>query len=69
MVMDKVNVNGANTSPVWQYLKAAGCAGCDAEVRWNFAAKFLIDKEGKVVERSGGNPNQLEGQIKKLLAV
>lgn len=58
--MDKVDVNGPQTSPVWQHLKSSGCPGCDADVRWNFAAKFLIDKEGKVVLRSGGSPNEIE---------
>lgn len=31
-------------------------------------AKFLIDKEGNVVERNGDNPLASEGKIQQLLA-
>lgn len=40
-LMDKIDVNGANTSPVWQFLKE----NFPGDVSWNFAAKFIIDKE------------------------
>ena len=33
--------------------------------RWNFAAKFYVDKEGNVVERSGDNDAAL---IEKLVS-
>ena len=48
-MMDKIDVNGKNTHPVWAFLKAAQ----PGDVSWNFAAKFIIDKEGNVVERNG----------------
>eukprot|EP00879_Flechtneria_rotunda_P012448 GHRR01012999.1.p1 GENE.GHRR01012999.1~~GHRR01012999.1.p1 ORF type:complete len:213 (+),score=39.60 GHRR01012999.1:57-641(+) len=65
--MEKVDVNGPNTHPVWKYLKS-GCRNCDGEVTWNFKAKFLIDKDGNVVERNGDNPLASEARIQQLLA-
>lgn len=66
LMMDKIDVNGPNTDPVWQYLKGA-CASCDGDVRWNFAAKFLVDKAGTVLERGGDSPAAYESKIAELL--
>lgn len=43
LMMDKVDVNGADASPVWSYLKGA-CDTCGDDVGWNFGAKFVVDK-------------------------
>jgi glutathione peroxidase len=47
----KVDVNGANAHPLYQYLKheAKGLLGSEA-IKWNFT-KFLVDKDGKVTKR------------------
>lgn len=47
----KVDVNGANTHPLYKYLKqeAKGLLGSQS-IKWNFT-KFLIDKNGKVIKR------------------
>ena len=47
----KIDVNGANTHPLYKYLKheAKGLLGSEA-IKWNFT-KFLVDKDGKVVKR------------------
>ena len=47
----KVDVNGDNTHPLFQYLKAAkpGLLGTEG-IKWNFT-KFLVDREGLAVER------------------
>lgn len=66
-MMEKIDVNGPKTHPVYQYLKGA-CSNCSGDVRWNFAAKFIIDKKGNVVERNGDNPLASEAKIKQLLA-
>jgi len=42
MMMDKIDVNGPNTDSVWAHLKEK----FPGDVRWNFAAKFIIDKAG-----------------------
>ena len=50
-MMAKVDVNGANAHPLWQWLtaEAPGLLGSQA-VKWNFT-KFLIGKDGKVRKR------------------
>ncbi|MBS0569849.1 MAG: glutathione peroxidase [Proteobacteria bacterium] len=47
----KIEVNGANTHPLYKYLKAQakGLLGSES-IKWNFT-KFLIDSDGKVVTR------------------
>lgn len=44
-IFDKADVNGANARPTYKYLKDQGILG---NVAWNFAGKFLVDKEGNV---------------------
>ncbi|KAG9141347.1 hypothetical protein Leryth_001807 [Lithospermum erythrorhizon] len=69
-VFDKVEVNGKNTAPLFKFLKSEkGGLLLDA-IKWNFT-KFLVNKEGKVVERYGPrtSPLQFEEDIKKLLAL
>ena len=47
----KIDVNGDNTHPLYQYLKqeATGILGSQG-IKWNFT-KFLIGKNGKVIKR------------------
>ncbi len=65
----KGNVNGAGASEVWKWLKSEkkGLFGSEF-VKWNFT-KFLVDKEGKVVERYSPTttPSSIEPTIQKLL--
>lgn len=69
-VLDKVDVNGSNAAPVYKHLKeeAPGILGTEA-IKWNFT-KFLIDKNGKVIERYAPNvePAAINADIKKALA-
>ena len=50
-LMDKVNVNGEESSPLYHFLKqqAPGIFGTNS-IKWNFT-KFLIDGRGNVVKR------------------
>jgi hypothetical protein len=65
---EKIEVNGAGTSAVYQYLKSS-CAACDGDVTWNFYAKFLVDRSGNVVERRNeASAADSEAKIKELLA-
>ena len=64
-MMAKVKTNGGGASPVWKFLKEQ--SGDTADVRWNFACKFIIDKQGNVVERNGDGAAAQEPKIVKLL--
>jgi glutathione peroxidase len=68
-IFEKIEVNGANAHPLYQYLKkqATGILGTEA-IKWNFT-KFLIDREGKVVDRYAPSttPADLTSEIEKLL--
>lgn len=62
----KVDVNGSDADPLYQYLKGEkpGVLGTEA-VKWNFT-KFLVDKNGQVVKRYA--PTDKPEDIKKELA-
>jgi len=62
----KINVNGANQSELYTFLKKKDAFS--ARIRWNFT-KFLIDKEGNVVNRydSKDTPESIEKDILALL--
>lgn len=64
----KIDVNGAGAHPLYQYLKdqAPGMLG-DA-VKWNFT-KFLVDREGRVINRFAPTtkPEELEQDILQAL--
>jgi len=66
----KINVNGNDAHPLWKWLKTqkGGILGIDA-IKWNFT-KFLVDKEGKPVERYAPttDPIDMKGAIEKLMA-
>ena len=68
-MFDKIDVNGANTHPIYKYLKSQKKSLLGADISWNFT-KFLIDKEGNVVKRYLPNtkPQDLKKDIEKLLA-
>ncbi|MCK9380673.1 MAG: glutathione peroxidase [Sulfuritalea sp.] len=65
----KVDVNGGDTHPIFAFLKAAapGVLGTEG-IKWNFT-KFLVDREGKVVDRyaSAHKPEDMAGDIERLL--
>jgi glutathione peroxidase len=68
-LMGKVEVNGAGADPLWQWLKdsAPGILGTKA-VKWNFT-QFLINREGRVVERFAPQvtPEKMAAAIEALL--
>lgn len=68
-IFDKVDVNGPNTAPVYQFLKSSTAGLLGDLIKWNFE-KFLVDKNGKVVQRYAPttSPFQIEKDIQKLLA-
>lgn len=73
-MFSKIDVNGDSADPLFKYLKDAkkeggllGMAGND--IKWNFG-KFLVGKDGKVIERYAptSSPLSIEDDIKKALA-
>ncbi|WP_409342974.1 glutathione peroxidase [Paenibacillus sp. MBLB4367] len=64
----KVDVNGPNTHPLYDYLKKQKGGFLVKSIKWNFT-KFLIDREGHVVKRYSPttSPQKIEGDIKRLL--
>ena len=64
-IFDKVNVNGSDASPLFKYLKQSskGILGTKS-IKWNFT-KFLVDKEGEIVQRFG--PQEDAKTIEKVL--
>ncbi|RZC57548.1 hypothetical protein C5167_004849 [Papaver somniferum] len=67
-IFDKVDVNGDNAAPIYKFLKSSKGGLFGDSIKWNFA-KFLIDKEGHVVDRyaPSTSPLSIEKDIKKLL--
>ena len=65
----KVDVNGGHASPLYRHLKSAkpGVLGSEA-IKWNFT-KFLVDRNGEVVQRYSPQtePKDLEADIRNLL--
>ncbi len=66
---EKCDVNGTNTHPLFQFLKAAapGLLGTQA-IKWNFT-KFLVDPSGRAVARfaPATGIETIEAAIKPLL--
>lgn len=46
----KVSVKGADQTPLYQYLTKEADPAVAGEIKWNFT-KFLVDRNGKVVQR------------------
>ena len=64
----KVDVNGKNEIPLFAYLKKEKGGMMGSSIKWNFT-KFLVDRNGKVVERFAPTvtPEKIESHIKELL--
>ena len=64
----KIDVNGKNEHPLYTYLKNEKPGMIIKRVKWNFE-KFLVDRNGNVVERysSAYTPERIEKRITELL--
>ena len=60
----KIDVNGKNEDPLYTFLKEQK----KGRIKWNFA-KFLVDREGNVVNRFGSmtKPEDIDPAIAELL--
>ena len=64
----KVDVNGRDAHPLYQWLRSEKSGMVGNKIRWNFT-KFLIDPDGNVVNRYGSTttPEQIADDIEALL--
>ena len=67
-MFEKIDVNGDNAHPLYKYLVKAAPGMITDGIKWNFT-KFLIDKDGKVVDRFAPQttPESLTERIEKML--
>ena len=67
-MFEKIDVNGENAHPIYKFLKSNAKGILGSEIKWNFT-KFLMDKEGNVVDRFAPttNPKKIRKDVEKLL--
>ncbi|KAK7336729.1 hypothetical protein VNO77_17275 [Canavalia gladiata] len=67
-IFGKIRVNGPNAAPVYKFLKKMKSGFLGSRIKWNFT-KFLVDKEGHVIQRYGPTtpPLAIENDIKEAL--
>lgn len=67
-LFSKIDVNGENASSLYTYLKKEKGGLFGSDIKWNFT-KFLVNKEGKVVNRFAPvvKPEKIESYITNLL--
>ena len=67
-LFEKVDVNGANAHPLYQYLTKEAPGFLFNSIKWNFT-KFLVDREGRVIARFAPTtkPEQMIAAIEQLL--
>ncbi len=67
-MFEKIDVNGANAHPLYNYLKGEKTGLLGSSIKWNFT-KFLVDRAGRVVARHAptATPQGLKKDIEALL--
>ena len=63
-MMEKINVNGPETTIVYKYLKSKAGPG---SIQWNFATYFVVGPDGDIQSHSGVEPMQLKDLALNLL--
>lgn len=68
IMFDKIEVNGANAHPLFNYLKSNLKGLFSNRIKWNFT-KFIIDKNGKPIKRYAPftKPEKMESLIMNIL--
>ena len=64
----KIDVNGKNQAPLYEYLKSQQKGALGSNIKWNFT-KFLVDRDGNVVARFAPTvtPEKLDADVAKYL--
>lgn len=67
-IFEKIQVNGSGADPLFAFLRKETKGLLGDGIKWNFT-KFLVDQEGKVVERFAPTvePKKLEERIRTLI--
>ena len=67
-LMAKIEVNGDNAHPIYQYLKKAKPGLLGGAIKWNFT-KFLISRDGSKIKRYAPTtePRKMEKDIQDML--
>ncbi|KRC53312.1 MULTISPECIES: glutathione peroxidase [unclassified Nocardioides] len=67
-MFSKIDVNGDETHPVYQWLKSQKGGLIGGGIKWNFT-KFLVGKDGQVIGRYAPTtkPEKIAGDIEKAL--
>lgn len=63
MLFIQVDVNGEKTAPIYKFLKSSKGGLFGDSIKWNFS-KFLVDKEGNVVDRYAPTTSPLSIEVK-----
>lgn len=64
----KIDVNGDNEEPLFKYMKSKKGGVLGSKIKWNFT-KFLVNREGEVVERfaPATTPEKIEKDVVEML--
>ncbi|MBF0736990.1 glutathione peroxidase [Staphylococcus arlettae] len=67
-IHEKIDVKGENQHPLYKFLTEAQNGFFNEKIKWNFT-KFLVDREGNVINRFSPQkkPNQFKQDIETLL--
>lgn len=67
-MFSKVEVNGENAHPIFNYLKSELRGLFGSRIKWNFT-KFLVDKEGRPIKRFAPTtkPERIDKYLDKIL--
>ncbi len=67
-MFSKVEVNGENAHPIFNYLKTELRGLFGSRIKWNFT-KFLVDKEGRPIKRFAPTtkPERIDKYLDKIL--
>jgi glutathione peroxidase len=61
-------VNGKNAAPIYKFLKSSKGGLFGDSIKWNFS-KFLVDKDGKVVDRYAPTTSPLSIEVRSGFAI
>ena len=67
-MMSKIEVNGDDAHPLYQWLRKEKSGLLGGKIKWNFT-KYLVGKDGQVIDRYAPTtkPEKISGDIEKAL--